>query len=66
MSPLSEGPASTELPEAKGWFQGSMSGPEWLTGGQYGVEASAVALIVWSLCAALLLHRNALVRRGTP
>jgi uncharacterized protein len=44
--------------EAKGWVHGSMSGPEWLSGGAYGVEASATALLVWALAAALLLRRT--------
>ena len=43
--------------EAEGWLHGSMSGPEWLSGGAYGVEASAVALLVWTVAAALLLRR---------
>jgi hypothetical protein len=34
-----------------------MSGPEWLSGGAYGVEALATALLVWALAAALLLRR---------
>ena len=43
--------------EAKGWLQGSMSGPAWLSGGAYGVEASATAQLVWAVAAALLLRR---------
>ncbi len=43
--------------EAKGWLLGSMDGPEWLSGGAYGVEASAVALMVWAVAGALLLRR---------
>jgi membrane protease YdiL (CAAX protease family) len=43
--------------EAKGWLRGSMSGLEWLSGGTYGVEASAIALLVWAVAAALLLRR---------
>ena len=43
--------------EAKGWLHGSMSGPEWLSGGAYGVEASAIALLVWVVAAAILLRR---------
>ena len=43
--------------EAQGWLQGSMSGPAWLSGGKYGVEASAAALLVWAVASALLLHR---------
>jgi len=42
--------------EAKGWLHGSMSGPEWLSGGTYGVEASAIALLVWVTAGALLLR----------
>ena len=43
--------------EAKGWLHGSMSGPEWLGGGAYGIEASATALLVWAVTSALLLRR---------
>lgn len=43
--------------EAKGWLQGSLSGPAWLSGGEYGVEASAAALLVWAVASALLLYR---------
>lgn len=42
--------------EAKGWLLGSMDGPEWLSGGAYGVEASAMALMVWSVAGAPLLR----------
>ncbi|MDO8456949.1 MAG: CPBP family intramembrane metalloprotease [Burkholderiaceae bacterium] len=42
--------------EAKGWLHGSMSGPEWLSGGAYGVEASAMALLVWVVAGSLLLR----------
>jgi len=43
--------------EARGWLRGSMSGLEWLSGGTYGVEASAIALLVWAVAAGLLLRR---------
>jgi membrane protease YdiL (CAAX protease family) len=43
---------------ARGWLQVSMPGPEWLSGGHYGVEASAATLIVWAATTALLLHRT--------
>ena len=43
--------------EANGWLHGSMSGPEWLGGGAYGIEASATALLVWAATSALLLRR---------
>jgi membrane protease YdiL (CAAX protease family) len=43
--------------EANGWLHGSLSGPEWLSGGAYGVEASAMALLVWVAASAILLRR---------
>ena len=43
--------------QAKGWLHGSMNGPGWLSGGAYGVEASAIALLVWAVAGALLLHQ---------
>jgi len=43
--------------EAKGWLLGSMNGPKWLSGGTYGVEASAIALFFWVMASALLLRR---------
>ncbi len=44
--------------EAKGWIRGEMSGgAEWLSGGAYGIEGSAMALVAWTAAAALLLHR---------
>ena len=43
--------------EAKGLLNSSMSGPAWLSGGAYGVEASAMALLVWAAAAAILLRR---------
>lgn len=42
--------------EAKGLFVGMTSGPELLTGGAYGFEASVVTLIVLGLLAACLLR----------
>ena len=41
---------------AKGWIQGSLVGPTWLSGGNYGVEASVVALLAWGLASAALLR----------
>jgi membrane protease YdiL (CAAX protease family) len=43
---------------ARGWLQVSTSGPEWLTGGGYGVEASVVTLVVWSAVAVLMLRQR--------
>lgn len=42
---------------ARGWLQVQMSGPEWLAGGAYGVEASVVTLLVWCAAAAWALRR---------
>lgn len=41
---------------ARGWLQVQMAGPEWLSGGAYGVEGSLVTLIAWSAAAALMLR----------
>jgi len=46
---------------AKGFLQGRISGPEWLSGGAYGVEASLVTLLLFSLVSVALLvwaHRR--------
>ncbi|MBV7537434.1 CPBP family intramembrane metalloprotease [Duganella sp. sic0402] len=43
---------------ARGWLQVSTSGPEWLTGGSYGVEASVVTLVVWGVVAVLMLRQR--------
>ena len=43
---------------ARGWLQVTMSGPEWLTGGGYGVEASVVTLFVWGVVAVLMLRQR--------
>nr|WP_315258855.1 type II CAAX endopeptidase family protein [uncultured Duganella sp.] len=43
---------------ARGWLQVSTSGPEWLTGGGYGVEASVVTLVVWGATAILMLRQR--------
>lgn len=42
---------------ARGWLQVQMSGPEWLAGGAYGVEASVVTLLLWFAAAAWMLRR---------
>ncbi len=41
---------------ARGWLQVQMAGPEWLSGGAYGVEGSLVTLIAWGAAAALMLR----------
>lgn len=46
---------------ARGWLQVATSGPEWLSGGAYGVEGSVVTGITWSIAAVVLLviaHRS--------
>lgn len=42
---------------ARGWLQVQMSGPEWLAGGAYGVEASVVTLLAWSAASVWALRR---------
>jgi membrane protease YdiL (CAAX protease family) len=41
--------------EAHGWLVSNRTGPDWLSGGIFGAEASVVALIACSACSALLL-----------
>ncbi len=43
--------------EAKGLLMATVSGPDWLTGGQYGLEASVFTLIVLAAAAVFLLRR---------
>jgi membrane protease YdiL (CAAX protease family) len=40
---------------ARGWLISSRSGPDWLSGGVFGAEASVVALLICSCCSAVLL-----------
>lgn len=49
--------------EAKGWIIGRLSGPEWLSGGSYGLEASAVTLLAVVVVTALLMQRRGAVGR---
>lgn len=46
--------------QAKGLVQGTLVGPEWLTGGAYGIEASVAGLAAVSLASAVL---SALARK---
>jgi membrane protease YdiL (CAAX protease family) len=48
---------------AHGWLISERTGPDWLSGGVFGAEASVVALILCSCCSALLLIIA--LRRGT-
>ncbi|QDE40649.1 CPBP family intramembrane metalloprotease [Luteibacter pinisoli] len=49
--------------EQKGWLASHMQGPDWLTGGEFGAEASVVALCICSTLTAVLLA--VAVRRGS-
>jgi hypothetical protein len=41
--------------DAQGWLQSSLTGPDWLSGGAFGAEASVVALAVCCSVSAVLL-----------
>jgi hypothetical protein len=49
---------------SEGLLQGNLHGPAWLTGGEFGAEASAVAVVVCFACAALLLADSIRAGRG--
>ncbi|TWI64267.1 hypothetical protein IP91_03035 [Pseudoduganella lurida] len=40
---------------ARGWIQVTSSGPAWLSGGAYGIEASVVTVLAWGIATVLLL-----------
>lgn len=44
---------------ARGLLQGRLAGPEWLTGGAYGLEASVVTFVVMGAASVVLLRRAA-------
>ncbi|EEF23475.1 conserved hypothetical protein [Ricinus communis] len=44
--------------DARGWLQVALPGPEWLTGGAYGVEASPLTLVVWAVVTVPLIKRS--------
>ena len=48
---------------ADGWLISTRNGPDWLSGGTFGAEASVVALCVCSLCSVALLR--VALRRGS-
>lgn len=48
--------------QAQGLLQASLSGPDWLTGGTFGVEASVISVCVCLTATAVLL--GAAIRRG--
>jgi membrane protease YdiL (CAAX protease family) len=49
--------------KADGWLVSTRSGPDWLSGGVFGAEASVIALTLCSLCTLALLA--VAVRRGS-
>jgi membrane protease YdiL (CAAX protease family) len=48
---------------SEGLLHGELHGPAWLTGGAFGAEASAVAVVVCFACAALLLADSIRAKR---
>jgi hypothetical protein len=51
---------------AKGFLQGQLSGPEWLSGGNYGIEASVVTLLVLSIVTVWLLMASTWNGQNSP
>ncbi len=49
-----------------GLLEGRLAGPEWMTGGSYGLEASTITLIVLALLTGLLLRRAYLAGHFMP
>lgn len=49
--------------DADGWLVSNRTGPDWLSGGVFGAEASVVALALCSLCSLALL--GMVLRRGS-
>lgn len=49
---------------AQGYLQTQLAGPEWLTGGAFGVEASVVTVAITALATGLLLAYGRRVRNG--
>lgn len=53
---------------ASGWMVGTLSGPDWLTGGAYGLEASLLTTVVMGVLFAILYDRarraGHVLRRG--
>lgn len=51
---------------ARGLLQGQLNGPEWLTGGAYGLEASILTLAVMLLATVFLLRRAIVLKHILP
>lgn len=54
------------MTKSAGLFQGSLSGPRLLTGGQFGPEASIVAVLVCLAAALYFIRRTAAMHRAEP
>lgn len=54
------------MAKSAGLFQGSLNGPRLLTGGQFGPEASIVAVIVCLAAALYFIRRTVALRRAEP
>ncbi|MEA1878168.1 MAG: type II CAAX endopeptidase family protein [Bacteroidota bacterium] len=49
--------------DAKGFFNGILEGPEWLTGGDFGPEASLITMVVFSLFGIYLIFKTIQVKQ---
>jgi len=47
---------------AQGWLQGRLSGPDWLSGGAYGIEGALVTVLLYAVLSVVMLAL--VVRRG--
>ena len=47
---------------AHGWLQGRLNGPDWLSGGAYGIEGSLLTLLLYAALSAVMA--GVLLRRG--
>jgi uncharacterized protein len=50
----------------EGWLAANLSGPDWLTGGAFGLEGSVLTLALLGVLTALLLHKAAAMGRIVP
>jgi uncharacterized protein len=50
----------------QGWLAAELAGPDWMTGGEYGLEASVLTLVLLGILNAALLRKAVLLGRIVP